>query len=189
MLSHAAVTHLARLLSIVLLLAIAGTSSVASEAKRLVVLSGDRLTIADIGDIAQGRATIAVSADGMERIRAARGVVDHYIEQGLPAYGITTMYGADFQTTLPPEAMRRFGRINIIQEATRVGGGTLPLVDRGTMRAAWAMLVNSFARGFSGASNSPRIGRSSFDGIVKCIFSRSVIGCQLSVVCETSLER
>jgi len=152
MLSHAVVTHLARLLSIVLLLAIAGTSSVASEAKRLVVLSGDRLTIADIGDIAQGRATIAVSTDGMERIRAARGVVDHYIEQGLPAYGITTMYGADFQTTLPPEAMRRFGRINIIQEATRVGGGTLPLVDRGTMRAAWAMLVNSFARGFSGAS-------------------------------------
>ncbi|QIG47428.1 aromatic amino acid lyase [Nordella sp. HKS 07] len=110
------------------------------------------MTIADIVDIAEGRATIAVSAEGMERIRTARAVVDHYIEKGLPAYGITTMYGADFQTTLPPDAMRRFGRINIIQEATRVGDGTLPLVERGTMRAAWALLVNSFARGFSGAS-------------------------------------
>jgi histidine ammonia-lyase len=85
-----------------------------------------------------------------ERIRAARDVVDHYIEQGFPAYGITTMYGADFRTTLPPDAMLRFGRINIIQEATRVGGQTLPVVDRSTMRAAWALLVNSLARVFQG---------------------------------------
>lgn len=148
---HVAAMPAARLLSIILLLVFSGTSSIAS-ASRVVVLNGDRLTIADIADIAEGKATIAVSAEGMERIRAARTVVDHYIEQGLPAYGITTMYGADFQTTLPPDAMRRFGRINIIQEATRVGDGSLPLVDSNTMRAAWALLVNSFARGFSGAS-------------------------------------
>lgn len=150
-----AARSIARWISVVLLLAVFGTSGFASDnqpAARVIVLNGDRLTIADIGDIAEGKATIAVSAQGMARIRAARGVVDHYIEKGLPAYGITTMYGADFQTTLPPEAMRRFGRINIIQEATRVGGQTLPRVDRGTMRAAWALLVNSFARGFSGAS-------------------------------------
>ena len=158
-----AVVPIVRLLSIVLLLAIVGTGSAASDeqtspaqsppkASRVVVLNGDRLTIADVVDIADGRAAIAVSAEGMERIRSARAVVDHYIHQGLPAYGITTMYGADFQTTLPPAAMKRFGRINIIQEATRVGDATLPMVDRGTMRAAWALLVNSFARGFSGAS-------------------------------------
>ena len=152
-----------RLLSILLLLAITKTGSAASDeqagqgqlaakANRVVVLNGDRMTITDIVDIAEDRASMAVSAEGMERIRLARGVVDHYIEKGLPAYGITTMYGADFQTTLPPAAMKRFGRINIIQEATSVGDGTLPLVDRGTMRAAWALLVNSFARGFSGAS-------------------------------------
>lgn len=152
-----------RLLSMVLLLAIAGTSSAAcdeqatavqppAKAGRVIVLNGDRLTIADIVDIAEGRASIAVSAEGMERIRLARSVVDRYIDQGLPAYGITTMYGADFQTTLPPAAMRRFGRINVIQEATQVGDQTVPLVDRGTIRAAWALLANSFARGFSGAS-------------------------------------
>jgi histidine ammonia-lyase len=131
--------------------AMAGAAA-AETATRLVVLDGERLTVEDIVDIAEGRATVAVSGDGMARIRKARAVVDHYIEAGLPAYGITTMYGADFQTTLPPETMRRFGRINIVQEATRVGGGTLPTVDRGTMRAAWALLANSFARGYSGAS-------------------------------------
>jgi histidine ammonia-lyase len=119
---------------------------------RVVKLTGKDLTVADIVDIAEGRARVAVSDDGMRRVKAARGVVDHYIEKGLPAYGITTMYGADFQKTLPPAQVIEFGRINIIQEATRVGDGSQPIVSTGTMRAAWALLVNSFARGFSGAS-------------------------------------
>ena len=124
----------------------------ARAATRTIVLNGDAMTIEDIVDIAAGEATVELSSGGRKRIAAARAVVDHYIDAGLPAYGITTMYGADFQTTLPPEEMRRFGRINIVQEATRVGGGLLPLVDKGTMRAAWALLVNSYARGYSGAS-------------------------------------
>lgn len=157
-----AVRLVSRLLPIVLLLAVSGTSSAAFdkpaasdrpiETGQVIVLSGNGMTIDEIVDIADGRATIAVSEEGMARIRRARNVIDHFIEENLPAYGITTMYGADFKTTLPPAEMRRFGRVNIIQEATRVGDGTRPLVDRGTLRAAWALLVNSYARGFSGAS-------------------------------------
>jgi histidine ammonia-lyase len=148
MVVHAAV---AGLMALFLVFA-GGTAGAADTAVRAIVLTGDSLTVADIVDIAEGRATIEISPEGVERVRQARAVVDHYIEQGLPAYGITTMYGADFQTTLPPETMKRFGRINIIQESTRVGDGSLPLVDPGTMRAAWALLVNSYARGYSGAS-------------------------------------
>src|SRR6266550_4664376 len=130
----------------------APTSAEPASRDKVIVLDGKSLTIDDIVDIAKGRATIEISHDGMARIAKARAVVDHYIDAKLPAYGITTMYGADFKTPLPPEDMKRFGRTNIIQEATRVGDGTLPVVDTGTMRAAWALLVNSYARGFSGAS-------------------------------------
>jgi histidine ammonia-lyase len=130
------------------------TTSAAQPASkdRVIVLDGSSLAIGDIIDIANARATVEISEDGMDRIGKARAVVDHYIENKLPAYGITTMYGADFKTTLPPDDMKRFGRINLIQEAIRAGDGTLPIVDTGTMRAAWALLANSFARGFSGAS-------------------------------------
>jgi histidine ammonia-lyase len=119
---------------------------------RTITLDGSSLTTADIVDIASCRATVRVSSAGMSRIEAARSVVNRYIDDKIPAYGITTMYGADFKKTLPPSQIVRFGRINITQEATRVGDGNLPLVDDGTMRAAWALLVNSFARGYSGAS-------------------------------------
>jgi len=89
-----------RWLAVWLLLAPAGLGEARAQgqvagapvaATRVVVLTGDRVTITDIVDIAEGRASIAVSTDGMERIRSARGVIDHYIDQGLPAYGITTM--------------------------------------------------------------------------------------------------
>ena len=49
------------------------------------------MTIDEIVDIAEGRATIAVSEEGMARIRRARSVIDHFIDENLPAYGITTM--------------------------------------------------------------------------------------------------
>jgi histidine ammonia-lyase len=128
------------------------TAPVPASRDRVIELDGKSLTVADIDDIAHARATVEISDDGLERIAAARAVVDHYVDAKLPAYGITTMYGADFKTTLPPDEMLRFGRINLIQEATRVGDGRLPIVDTGTMRAAWALLANSYARGFSGAS-------------------------------------
>ena len=119
---------------------------------RVIELDGKSLTIADIVDIANAKARVEFASGAMGRIESARKVVDHYIAAKLPAYGITTMYGADFKTTLPPVQMRRFGRINIVQEATKVGDGTMPIVDTGVMRAAWALLANSYARGFSGAS-------------------------------------
>ena len=137
--------------------------AVAASTDRVITLDGSSLTVGDIVDIANARATIQISDDGMHRIEDARGVVDHYIDAKLPAYGLTTMYGADFKTTLPPDEMKRFGRINIIQEATRVGDGTMPIIDTGTMRAAWALLVNSYARGFSGAS--PDLARTLVDRV------------------------
>jgi len=137
--------------------------SVPASTDRVIELDGSSLTIGDIVDIAEARATIEISDEGMGRIADARAVVDHYIDEKLPAYGITTMYGADFKTTLPPDEMKRFGRVNLIQEATRVNDGTLPTVDTGTMRAAWALLANSYARGFSGAS--PELARTLVDRV------------------------
>jgi len=141
------------------------TTSIAQPASKdkVIVLDGSSLSIGDIVDIAHARATIEISSEGMDHIEKARAVVDHYIEEKLPAYGITTMYGADFKTTLPPDEMKRFGRINLIQEAIRVGDESLPTVDTGTMRAAWALLVNSYARGYSGAS--PELARTLVDRV------------------------
>jgi hypothetical protein len=71
MLPRSATTTVVRLLSLVFPLAIGGSASAAPG--RVVVLTGDCMTIADIVDIAEAEATIAVSADAMARIRLARG--------------------------------------------------------------------------------------------------------------------
>jgi hypothetical protein len=58
---------------------------------RVIQLDGQSLTIADIIDIANAKARVEFALDGIDRINAAREVVDHYIAAKLPAYGITTM--------------------------------------------------------------------------------------------------
>jgi hypothetical protein len=101
---YVAARSAARLISVVLLLAnfeASGFASADQPPSRVVVLSGDLLTIADIGDIAEG-ASIRVSADGMERIRATRAVVDHYIDQKLPTWpAIPTHSTASIHATSP----------------------------------------------------------------------------------------
>ena len=78
-----AVVSIVLFLSIVPLLAITEIGSAASEeqasqgqaaakASGVVVLNGDRVTLANIVDIAEGKASIEVSAEGMERIRRRR---------------------------------------------------------------------------------------------------------------------
>jgi ABC-type oligopeptide transport system substrate-binding subunit len=54
-----------------------------TEDRRVLELTGEDLTIADVVDIAEGRANIEVSDAGMERVQKARAVVDHYIDEGL----------------------------------------------------------------------------------------------------------
>lgn len=123
-----------------------------SNDKEVIVLTGDDLSLDDIEKIADDRADIEMSSDGWERISAAHKVVESYVEKGIPAYGFTTMFGQDFNVVLPQEEIKRFNRINVIQEATTLGDGSQPALDRGVARAAWALLVNSYAKGFSGVS-------------------------------------
>lgn len=128
-----------------------GEISVADE-KEVIVLTGDDLSIDDIEKIAQNRADIKMSPDGWKRIEAAHRVVDSYVENDIPAYGFTTQFGQDFDVILPQDEIKRFNRINLIQEATKIGDGLQSTLDPGVARAAWALLVNSYAKGFSGVS-------------------------------------
>ena len=120
--------------------------------KEIIVLTGEGLTVEAVVKIARDEADIGMSTEGWNRLEAARDVVDHYVEKDIPAYGFTTMFGQDFDVVLPQAQIAQFNRINVIQEATRMGDGSRRPLERGVARAAWALLINSYARGFSGVS-------------------------------------
>ncbi len=127
-------------------------SLAAEESREVIHLNGQSLTLDDVVKIAENRADIAIAPDGMARIEAARNVIQHYVDDKIPAYGINTMYGQDFGVILPEAEIQRINRINLVQEATIIGHGPQAIVPAETVRAAWALMVNSYATGFAGAS-------------------------------------
>jgi histidine ammonia-lyase len=139
-------------LSICLVLVTASLTTAAANDRNVVLLNGQDLTLDEIVLIAAGEADISIAPDGMTRIKAAHQVIQHYVDNKIPAYGINTMYGQDFGVTLPQSEIKRINRINLIQEATKVGDGSQAYIETSVVRATWALLVNSYAKGFSGAS-------------------------------------
>ncbi len=128
------------------------TSQAVAQGRETILLNGHDLTLDEVVRIAENRADIGISPAGMTRIKAARQVIQRYVDNHIPAYGVNTMYGQDVDVILPQEEIERWNRVNVFQEATSIGDGSRPILTTGVIRATWALLVNSYAKGFSGAS-------------------------------------
>ncbi len=139
-------------LTLVLLISAFSVSQAAEQSREVINLTGESLTLDDVVKIAENRADIGIAPEGMARIRATRQVVQYHVDEKIPAYGINTMYGQDFGVTLPQAEIKRLNRLNLIQEATKVGDGSQWILEQSIVRAAWALMVNSYATGFTGAS-------------------------------------
>src|SRR2546428_1040377 len=78
---------------------------------------------------------------------AAREVVESYLVEGRPAYGLTTGLGARVVESLPTEALAEFSRHTVLGRANSVG----PPLPAEVVRAAMLVRANGLARGGSGA--------------------------------------
>ena len=78
---------------------------------------------------------------------AARDIVERYIAEGRPAYGLTTGLGARVVESLPSDALAEFSRHTVLGRANSVGA---PLPTE-VVRAALLVRANGLAHGGSGA--------------------------------------
>ena len=78
---------------------------------------------------------------------SARAVVESYLREGRPAYGITTGLGSRVVQNVPAEALAEFSRHTVLGRANAIG----PPLPTELVRAALLVRVNGLARGGSGA--------------------------------------
>jgi len=78
---------------------------------------------------------------------ASRAVVDRYLAEGLPAYGLTTGLGARVVERLSEDALSEFSRHTVLGRAHSVG----PPLPTDVVRAAMLVRANGLARGGAGA--------------------------------------
>jgi histidine ammonia-lyase len=110
-----------------------------------VVLTGSDLTIADVVRVARAGESVELAGGAVERMRAARRVVEEVLARGERVYGANTGVGMRKRFAVDEETAR-FNR-NLIA-GHLIGQG--PEADDDVVRATMLLLVNGFAQGAPG---------------------------------------
>jgi phenylalanine ammonia-lyase len=112
-----------------------------------IVISGDGLSIADIGAVTRG-AKVKVTDDPAVLARVA-GSLDHLrraVARGDQIYGVTTLFGGMADRSLNPGQLAELQRLALWHHKSTTGP-RLPVAD---VRAAMLLRANSLIKGVSG---------------------------------------
>lgn len=111
------------------------------------MISGDALSFADIVAVARGRAPIRISDEALQKMKAARMVIDRLaVDDSKKVYGITTGFGHLSKMRISSDQQVELQYNLIRSHAAGVGE---PLTEEIT-RAMMLLLAASLARGHSG---------------------------------------
>ena len=112
-----------------------------------VVLDGATLTPRVLRSIAAG-ASVSLTTGSIERMAAGRRIVDRYLAESIPAYGLTTGLGMRADQMLTPDEAAEFSYRTVRGRAQAVG----PLLTAEQVRAVMAVRLNTMLSGAAGAS-------------------------------------
>src|SRR4051794_21604819 len=115
-----------------------------------IELSGDRLTLEEVGAAARGEARIEIAPHARQRVRAARALVERIADGDTPTYGINTGFGTLAEVSIPKSDLRTLQRNLILSHAAGTGA-PLPLPE---VRALILLRANVLAGGYSGIRES-----------------------------------
>jgi histidine ammonia-lyase len=111
-----------------------------------IELDGEGLTIADVSEVAAGRAEAALSNAAVEKMRRSREVVDRLAAGDEPIYAVNTGVGLLADVRIPREDLDQL-QVNVIRSHSAGVGAPLP---RDVVRAMMLIRANVLAKGFSG---------------------------------------
>ena len=113
----------------------------------MLQLKGQKLTLQQIVDVAEGREEVALADDARVRVEEARRVVQDIVEQGRTVYGVNTGFGKLSDVSIDRGDLIQL-HLNLVRSHS-VGLGD-PLSEP-EARAMLLLRANVLAAGFSGA--------------------------------------
>lgn len=108
---------------------------------------GDRaFTLEDMVAVARGGAPVTLSRAACGRVRASRALVERWVREGRPVYGVTTGFGALCNVAIAEAQTRTLQENVLMSHAAGVGEPLADEVVRGTM----AVRIQDLAKGHAG---------------------------------------
>jgi histidine ammonia-lyase len=113
----------------------------------MIELSGQRLSLGQIAEVAKGKEQVALSTDARERVLESRRIVEQITESSRVVYGVNTGFGKLADITIAPSELREL-QLNLVRShACGVG----PALSEAETRAMLLLRANVLALGYSGA--------------------------------------
>ncbi len=112
-----------------------------------MVLDGATLTPSSLRSIAAG-AAVSLATGSVERMAAGRRIIDRYLAESIPAYGLTTGLGMRADQMLTAEEAAEFSYRMVRGRAQAIG----PLLSPKEVRVVMAVRLKTMLNGAAGAS-------------------------------------
>ncbi|MFQ3669655.1 MAG: aromatic amino acid lyase, partial [Fimbriimonadaceae bacterium] len=113
----------------------------------MVLVDGRRLTLAEIGAVAEGGSAVSASSDARIRMARSRAAIDEILKSGEAVYGVNTGFGKLSDVRIPDADLAELQHNLLRSHACGVG----PPLSRAETRAMLLLRANVLARGHSGA--------------------------------------
>jgi histidine ammonia-lyase len=119
------------------------------QTSSVLSIGDDELSCKTLAFAAWQQTNVALSHTGMNKIMAARQVVENLLQNNITAYGITTGVGSQKNHAVDNDIVKMYNRQLIRGHGTRVPGDTwAPEIVRGAL----IVMLNSFSAGKSGVT-------------------------------------
>ena len=113
---------------------------------KILEITGNKLSIADVVNVARNRQRIKLSKKAESSIKKTRKIVDNLVSQKKVVYGLTTGFGSLANVSINPEDTEKLQE-NLIKSHSCAVGNPFP---EEIVRAIMLLRVNTFAKGCSG---------------------------------------
>jgi histidine ammonia-lyase len=113
----------------------------------MLELSGQRLTLKQIAEVASGKGHVTLSAQARSRVEESRRVVEKIVAEGRTVYGVNTGFGRLSDTPIQPSELREL-QLNLVRSHAC---GLGPPLSEPEARTMLLLRANVLACGYSGA--------------------------------------
>jgi len=112
----------------------------------MLELNGQKLSLAQVVDIAGGEGHVSLSAAARERVEQSRRVVEKIVAEGRTVYGVNTGFGKLSDVRIEPSQLREL-QLNLVRSHSC---GLGPPLSEAEARAMLLLRANVLAQGYSG---------------------------------------
>ena len=126
---------------------------------RDVLLDGSSLTLDDVAAVARDHARVSIAIPARHRAAASRGIVDHLVQSGAVAYGVTTGFGKLSDVAIPADRLAEL-QVNLVRSHASGVGDLLPEAE---VRAMMLLRANVIAKGYSSRRAAPTCSDGCYD--------------------------